>query len=358
VTHEQTQPVQPGEAVPAPAPTGYAVTWALFTDWCDVTGNTPLPADPTVVAAFLADCPAAPATQRRRMTAIDHHHTATGYAPPGKSPELLAALGRSAAEPGPPTETVAAVDATLRWVPSHGWTHGVFGRRDRCLLVLSQLARVPYRHLATLTAGDITFTPDGTARITTPSGGWSLHPGDDPVVCAPCTVARWLKVLDVVATRISTSAVADHLGHAVPVTTDSPHACRSDPTLNTATLAVPLLPPINQWGAMPFPHPQLTPHATSHHARNLLGGDIVIHRTLPFPDEEPAVQVSKDAAHPLEGAAARAGAYTHAVAKGAWVKRRRDLDQLVGVGDALADVDRKIAALQLRVNSLLDNELS
>ena len=64
------QPTQPAEAAVAPAPTGYAVTWASFADWCDVTGNTPLPADPATVAAFLADCPAAPATQRRRVIAI------------------------------------------------------------------------------------------------------------------------------------------------------------------------------------------------------------------------------------------------------------------------------------------------
>ena len=171
------QPTQPADAAVPPAPTGYSATWALFTDWCDVTGNTPLPAEPETVAAFLADCPAAPATQRRRVTAIDHQHTATGYAPPGKSPGVLVVLGRAPAEPGPSAETVAAVDAALRLLPSHGWTHGVFGRRDRCLLVLSQLARVPYRHLSALTAGDITFTTDGTARITAPSGGWNLEPG-------------------------------------------------------------------------------------------------------------------------------------------------------------------------------------
>ena len=41
----------------------------------------------------------------------------------------------------------------------------MFGRRDRCLLVLSQLAGVPYQHLATLTAGDVTVAA-GAATIT------------------------------------------------------------------------------------------------------------------------------------------------------------------------------------------------
>jgi hypothetical protein len=332
-------------------PTGYAATWALFTDWCDVTGHAPLPADPMVVSAFLADCPAAAATQRRRVTAIDHQHTATGYAPPGTSPAVLAALGRTAAEPCPPPETIAAVDAALRLLPSHGWTHGVFGRRDRCLLVLSQLARVPYRHLATLTASDITFSVDGSANVGTQAGGWSLQPVDDPVVCGPCAVARWLEILNVVATRISTSAVADHLGHSDPVTAESPHACRKPVSLDAVTREVPLLPPINQWGAMPFPHPQLTAHATSRHARGLLAGDIVIHRTLPFPSDQPQVP------EPLVVRAEKTpAAFTRDAADCAWTKRRNDLQRLGNLSNVLSDVDRQIAELQQRVNALLATE--
>jgi len=45
----------------------------------------------------------------------------------------------------------------------------MFGRRDRCLLVLSQLGGVPYKALATVTVGDITLV-DGTATIRSPAG--------------------------------------------------------------------------------------------------------------------------------------------------------------------------------------------
>src|SRR6478736_6092767 len=95
-------------------PSGYAATWSLFTDWCAVTGHRELPADP------------------------------------------------------------AAVDAALLGLPSHGWTQGMFGRRDRCLLVLSQIAGVPYRHLATLTVGDVTVA-DGTVTITARGLAWTLR---------------------------------------------------------------------------------------------------------------------------------------------------------------------------------------
>ena len=108
-----------------------------------------LPADPHTVVDFLTGCPAAPATLRCRVAAIDHHHAAAGYAAPGESAAVRAALGRPTGEPShPPAEIRSAVEAALRGLPSHGWTQGMFGRRDRCLLVLSQLAGVPYQHLA------------------------------------------------------------------------------------------------------------------------------------------------------------------------------------------------------------------
>jgi hypothetical protein len=133
-----------GAATPSPIPSGYAAIWALFTDWCAVTDHRDLPADPATVIGFLTGCPAAPETHRRRVAAIDHRHTANGHPAPGRSAPVLAALGRPTGEPPQlNAETAAAVEAALRALPSHGWTQGIFGRRDRCLLVLSQLGYAP-----------------------------------------------------------------------------------------------------------------------------------------------------------------------------------------------------------------------
>ena len=148
----------------------YAADWALFSDWCAATDTTALPADPRVVVDFLQGCPAAPATLRCRVAAIDHHHAAAALERPGESAAVRAALGRPTGEPFHPTQSdQEAVDAALRGLPSHGWTAGMFGRRDRCLLVLSQLAGVPYQHLATLTAGGLHIA-DGAATIRSPAG--------------------------------------------------------------------------------------------------------------------------------------------------------------------------------------------
>ena len=331
----------------ARTPSGYAASWALFADWCEVTGSQALPADPGTVVEFLTGCPAAPETLRRRVAAIDHHHTATGYAPPGRSAAVLAALGRSTGEIGTEPKNRAAVQAALRALPSHGWTQGMFGRRDRCLLVLSQLAGVPYRHLAALAVGDITLT-DGTATVTAAARSWSIEPVYDSVVCGPCAVVRWLRVLDIAVTKISTGAVAKAVDEADPVTARSPHLCRSTRTLDPKTMPVPVLTPINQWGALPFPHPRLTPHSQSRRTRDLLAGDIAAHRALPVPTDEPHQEPM-----PPKAQQVRAG-YDRAAAEQAWTTRRADLHRIAGVDDVLSDIDQQIADLQDRVAALLD----
>ena len=123
-----------GRVLSARTRAAYASDWALFTDHCAVTDRLALPASPDTVVEFLQECPAAPATRRRRVAAIDHHHTVHGYQRPGESVAVRAALGRPTGEPFQPTETDReSVDTALRGLPSHGWTQGMFGRRDRCL---------------------------------------------------------------------------------------------------------------------------------------------------------------------------------------------------------------------------------
>jgi hypothetical protein len=259
----------------------YAADWALFVDWCDATDKEPLPADPGTVVEFLAGCPAAVKTQRGRVIAIDHQHTATGYAPPGQTPAVLERLGRPIPRPYEPApETVTAVEAALQFLPSHGWTNGMFGRRDRCLLVLSQLAGVPYRHLAALTVGEITLA-GGVATISTVAGTWSMPPADDPVVCGPCAVARWLRVLNLAATKYVTGVISRALDEAEAVTSESPHLCRSTRQLDPTTMPVAVLAPINQWGALPDRHSSLSPHGQSRRTRDLLAGDLAVHRDIP-----------------------------------------------------------------------------
>ena len=149
---------------------------------------------------------------------------------PGESAAVLAALGRPTGEPRqiPVDDRGRGGGGAARRCPVHGWTQGMFGRRDRCLLVLSQLAGVPYKHLATLTAGDVTVA-DGTATITSPAGDVDSSSGRRrPVLCGPCAVTRWLRVLDLVVTRPSHRDIAQALEEGRSRSTErSPHLCRS-----------------------------------------------------------------------------------------------------------------------------------
>jgi hypothetical protein len=56
--------------------------------------------------------------------------------------------------------------------------------------------------------------------------------------------------------------------------------------LQPATLAVPLLTPIDQWGYVPFPPQRLSPHSLSRRVRDLLAGDLGAHRDLPVDGED------------------------------------------------------------------------
>jgi hypothetical protein len=330
----------------------YAAAWSLFTDWCAVTGDWDLPADPATVIGFLSGCPAAGKTHRSWVAAIDHRHTAAGHSPPGRSVAVLAALGRPTGEPRQvPVETAAAVETALRALPSHGWTQGMFGRRDRCLLVLSQLAGVPYKHLATLTAGDVTVV-DGTAMVTGAASGWTVPPDDDPLICGCCAITRWLRVIDLAVTKINTGIVADAVGKAEAVTGQSPHLCRSIRELDAATAVVPLFPPIDQWGALPFPAQPLTAHSLSRRVRDILAGDLGTHRHLPVDRDDDA-----NAENPTPVPVMPRAGYGRRDAQRAWERRRADLAELGGVAEELTDIDRRADELNRRAAALLDEHL-
>ena len=332
----------------------YAADWALFTDWCAATDTTALPADPRTVVDFLTGCPAVAATQRCRVAAIDHHHTAAALDRPGESVAVRAALGRPTGEPFHPTDRDRdAVQAALRGLPSHGWTQGMFGRRDRALLVLSQLAGVPYRHLATLTAGDISIA-NSVAMIRSPAGEWTVGRADDAVLCGPCAIVRWLKILDLAVTHLSTRTIAGALKKAAAVDHRSPHVCLSGPVLGEAPRGVPLLPPIDQWGYEPFPLQPLTPHSLSRRTRDILAGDLGAHRDLPV-DPEPEPETTAPDSRPA--VTTPRAAYGAAEAAEAWDRRRRELEHLAGITEVLTDVERRADELNRRAAELMDGWL-
>ena len=141
--------------------------------------------------------------------------------------------------------TPAEVEAALRVLPSHGWTSGWTGRRDRALLVLSQMAGLSYDNIAELTVADVTVT-DGLATIRTPGGTTTLRMIEDDLICGPCALARWLHALDMTVLYPSGRVIAAVIARAAPLTSDSPHLCQGTTTVAESTGAMSLLNALNQ----------------------------------------------------------------------------------------------------------------
>jgi len=319
--------------------------WVLFTDWCSVTGHDSLPATAETVLMFFGDCPAAAGTFARRLTAIDAAHRAAGVALPERTGQVRDVLRGRPARPVRQELNSEGVNAALRRLPSHGWINGWFGRRDRALLVLAQ-AGVPYRRIAALTAGDITLT-GGVATIAA-SRPVSLPSADDPMVCGPCALVRWLRALHLAVTKPSTRTLAWAIDRAPAVDGSSPHLCRSRRPLPAGIAEMSLLPPIDPRGYLSIAPQPLTPHSVSHLARGNTTGPGTIHRVDPqTPDQEqPTPPPPTQIAPPPTPYTA--GDWEQAVAR-----RRADQAHLRGVDRTLDETDRKAADLNRRILALL-----
>jgi hypothetical protein len=128
------------------------------------------------------------------------------------------------------------------------------------------------------------------------------------------------KFTDLAVTKINTGIVAAAVGKAEAVTGESPHLCRSSRELDAATTVVPLFPPIDQWGALPFPSQPLTPHSLSRRMRDVLAGDLGAHRHPPV-DRDDDVKVERAGAH--FGAASRVHPSGFATGVGSTTSRPR-----------------------------------
>ena len=203
-------------------------------------------------------------------------------------------------------------------------------------------------------AAGVLHIAESVATIRSPAGEWTLRPADGVILCGPCAVVRWLKILNLAVAHLSTRTIASALKKTNPVDHRSPHVCHTGPVLGAATRAVPLLPPIDQWGYEPFPLQPLTPHSLSRRTRDLLAGDLGAHRDLPVdPDPEPVV-AAPERPPVIEPADSD---YKPADAAAAWERRRQDLQDLAGIIDVLTDVERRADELNRRAAELVEDWL-
>ena len=114
--------------------------------------------------------------------------------------------------------------------------------------MLSQLAGVPYKHLAHTVVSSVQVA-DGAASIVT--AATTLTATANPVLCGSCAIIRWLRILDLAVTKINTKVIADAIDKTEALTTESPHLCWSAKTLDERTTEAPVFPPIDQWERCP-----------------------------------------------------------------------------------------------------------
>ena len=325
-----------GKVLSSSTVAGYAADWALFTDWCAATDRVPLPAGWATIEGFTVGCPGAPATIRRRLAAIAHHHRAAGYPAPTDPAQEFARPSREVIDP-------VQVDMLMHLLPSHGWLGGLFGRRDRALLTLAAYSTIAYRQLPRLTVGQLQIG-GGLATVTDHRGvEHVIRAAADPTLCGPCTLVRWRRVLD---TEVTHKRVKKLLKDADEVTSDSHHSCQAPKPIDGRTLDAPLFPPINQWGHLPFPLEPLSPHSTSRLARQAETG-LAHHRVLDV--DEVAGSAGSDQAAVQPPPAVARPVYDWDAAN----QRKKDaVRQLAPLGDALDALDARIADLLARTEAV------
>jgi len=141
----------------------YAADWRGFLAWCGERGATPLPADPRLVAVFLAREAArgcAPATVGRRLAAIGHAHLQHGHLPPQRAVgaaallEVMAGIRRSHGRP--PARKQAADADVLRDLLRATPDDDLRSVRDRALLAVGMAGAFRRSELVALQVGQLT----------------------------------------------------------------------------------------------------------------------------------------------------------------------------------------------------------
>lgn len=143
------------------------------------------------------------------------------------------------------------MDAVLRGLPSHGWTSGWVGRRDRALLVLTQRAGLSGAAVAALTVADIVVR-DGVATIRVTDGEpITLRMTDDCLLCGPCALSRWLHALGLADAHTDGRVVASVIARAAPLSAHSPHVCEGTTLAVEGASGTPAFPSDDRWAVAP-----------------------------------------------------------------------------------------------------------
>ncbi|ETT25602.1 hypothetical protein RAJCM14343_1146 [Rhodococcus aetherivorans] len=326
----------PGTAAGLRIPARYRHDWALFADWCTATNHRPIPATPEALALFLREHPAAVATQRRRLSAINTVHTHHGHPAPGRSETVRRPLDAARATRLDRLAPLLLHKAAE--LPVTGWPSGVFGRRDGLLLTLAATG-MPFAQLARLRRGDVTVAAGALVATTTDGERFCLPP--EPGAGASPAVGvyyRWAEIQAFLDQYPNTDLLAQHLTDPVEV---------EHRVLTDRQARQPLLSPIDRWGHLPLMPQPMTAQSIASIVREHLAGRVRPRTPLPLRkqgdrDDDPHVrletEIDLDPHYYERGIAAR----------------RSARDSLDGLADVFDDIEARADALLEELLTVLE----
>lgn len=144
--------------------TAYASDFRDFSEWCGLIGETPLPANPLVVARYLAqlaDNGRKVSTIERRVAAIRYLHKAAGHEPPTNAEGVKAVLRGIRRRIGtrPVRKAPATAEVLLKVLARRG--DGLAEKRDRALLLIGFAAALRRSELVALHVSDVSVRQRG-----------------------------------------------------------------------------------------------------------------------------------------------------------------------------------------------------
>lgn len=191
----------------------YASRWAMFVRWCELAGESPLPAQGDLVALYLSELAStglAVATIQQSRAAIVRAHALADAPPPGGPAlrQVLRGIGRTHAGAQRQADALTA-EQLVRVLPHLGQTRGATELqrlRDVALVLIGWTAALRRSEIAALRVQDMRFDADHGLYLTIPKSKTDQQGHGDLVlvpyashrdVCALRSVYHWLSVAGV-----------------------------------------------------------------------------------------------------------------------------------------------------------------
>lgn len=203
----------------------YRSDWAKWQSWCRRHHvQTPLPADPVLVAEYVAEASRAVdeagrpaysvATLARWVAALGFMHAQAGLPKPGAHPivaNVLSGIRAARVENAPgPLKSQAKplmldqLRVVLGSVPTRGYPQGIIGVRDKAMLLTQWAGALRADSVRSLLMSEVSWHDDDGVHLylrrskTDREGKGrtiALPRGRHVLTCAPCALARWIMLV-------------------------------------------------------------------------------------------------------------------------------------------------------------------